>query len=97
MKTKTLQSPPPFTTADPLFPIVGIGASTVGLAAFQAFFSGMPPDKEPCMAFVLGQHLAPDHKSILTDLIRRYTSMQVFEVIPCAGFCFCAGGMNHVN
>src|ERR1035441_6109964 len=26
------------------------------------------------------QHLAPDHKSILTDLIRRYTRMQVFEV-----------------
>ncbi len=32
------------------------------------------------MAFVLVQHLAPDHTSILTDLIRRYTSMQVFEV-----------------
>jgi two-component system CheB/CheR fusion protein len=29
---------------------------------------------------VLVQHLAPDHKSILTDLIRRYTRMQVFEV-----------------
>jgi two-component system CheB/CheR fusion protein len=26
------------------------------------------------------QHLAPDHKSILTDLIRRYTRMQVYEV-----------------
>jgi len=32
------------------------------------------------MAFVLVQHLAPDHKSILSDLIRRYTRMQVFEV-----------------
>jgi two-component system CheB/CheR fusion protein len=32
------------------------------------------------MAFVLVQHLAPDHKSILTDLIRRYTRMSVFEV-----------------
>jgi two-component system CheB/CheR fusion protein len=32
------------------------------------------------MAFVLVQHLAPDHTSILTDLIRRYTRMQVFEV-----------------
>ena len=62
------------------FPIVGIGASAGGLAAFEAFFSGMPADKEPGMAFVLVQHLAPDHKSILTDLIRRYTRMQVFEV-----------------
>ncbi|MBM9537914.1 chemotaxis protein CheB [Desulfobulbus alkaliphilus] len=65
-------------TAD--FPIVGIGASAGGLAAFESFFSGMPVDEEPGMAFVLVQHLAPDHKSILTDLIKRYTRMQVFEV-----------------
>ncbi|MEI6309654.1 MAG: chemotaxis protein CheB [bacterium] len=62
------------------FPIVGIGASAGGLAAFEAFFSGMPADTDPGMAFILVQHLAPDHESILTDLIRRYTRMQVFEV-----------------
>jgi two-component system CheB/CheR fusion protein len=62
------------------FPVVGIGASAGGLAAFEAFFSGMPAGADPGMAFVLVQHLAPDHKSILTDLIRRYTRMQVFEV-----------------
>ena len=42
------------------FPIVGIGASAGGLAAFGAFFSGMPADTNPNMAFVLVQHLAPD-------------------------------------
>ena len=62
------------------FPIVGIGASAGGLAAFEAFFSGMPADTDPGMAFVLVQHLDPHHKSILSDLIRRYTRMQVFEV-----------------
>ncbi len=62
------------------FPIVGIGASAGGLAAFETFFSGMPEDTDPGMAFVLVQHLAPDHKSILAELIRRYTRMQVFEV-----------------
>ena len=62
------------------FPIVGIGASAGGLAAFEAFFSGMPATTDPGMAFVLVQHLAPDHKSILTELIRRYTRMQVYEV-----------------
>jgi two-component system CheB/CheR fusion protein len=61
-------------------PIVGIGASAGGLAAFEAFFSGLPADRDPGMAFVLVQHLAPDHKSVLTELIRRYTRMQVFEV-----------------
>jgi two-component system, chemotaxis family, CheB/CheR fusion protein len=62
------------------FPIVGIGASAGGLAALEAFFSAMPVDADPGMAFVVVQHLAPDHKSLLTDLIRRRTRMQVFEV-----------------
>ncbi len=62
------------------FPVVGIGASAGGLAAFEAFFSGMPAENDPGMAFVLVQHLAPDHKSILTGLIQRYTRMKVFEV-----------------
>ncbi|MFH1081497.1 MAG: chemotaxis protein CheB [Pseudomonadota bacterium] len=62
------------------FPIVGIGASAGGLAAFEAFFSGMPADVDPGMAFVLVQHLAPDHKSILTELVRRYTRMRVYEI-----------------
>jgi len=62
------------------FPIVGIGASAGGLAAFEAFFSGMPAHTDSGMAFVLVQHLAPDHKSLLVELVKRYTRMQVFEV-----------------
>ena len=62
------------------FPIVGIGASAGGLAAFEAFFSGMPADIEPGMAFVVVQHLAPDHSSILTELMQRHTRMKVYEV-----------------
>ncbi len=62
------------------FPVVGIGASAGGLAAFEAFFSAMPPDTDSGMSFVLVQHLAPDHKSILSDLVRRYTRMRVFDV-----------------
>nr|WP_245535836.1 chemotaxis protein CheB [Thiorhodococcus drewsii] len=61
------------------FPVVGIGASAGGLAAFESFFSAIPVDTETGMAFVLVQHLAPDHKSILTDLVKRYTCMQVSE------------------
>ncbi|MBC7918109.1 MAG: PAS domain-containing protein [Rhodoferax sp.] len=62
------------------FPIVGIGASAGGLAAFTAFFSGMPAVGDPGMAFVLVQHLAPDHTSMLTELIQRTTRMKVAEV-----------------
>lgn len=62
------------------FPVVGIGASAGGLAAFEAFFSAMPADTDPDMAFVLVQHLSPDHKSGLSNLVRRYTRMRVREV-----------------
>jgi two-component system CheB/CheR fusion protein len=64
----------------PPFLIVGIGASAGGLEAFEAFFSGMPTNVDPGMAFVLVQHLAPDHKSMLSEIVRHYTRMQVFEV-----------------
>jgi two-component system CheB/CheR fusion protein len=62
------------------FPIVGIGASAGGLAAIEAFFAAMPRDKTIGVAFVLVQHLSPDHKSILIDLVKRYTGMPVFLV-----------------
>ncbi|MEI6269098.1 MAG: chemotaxis protein CheB [Methylococcaceae bacterium] len=68
------------TTSPSNFPIVGIGASAGGLAAFEAFFSGMPTDIDPDMAFILVQHLAPDHKSLLTELIQHCTRMPVIEV-----------------
>jgi chemotaxis response regulator CheB len=56
----------------------GFGASAGGLDAFERFFTNMPPDTG--MAFVLVQHLDPTHKSILSELIKRYTSMKVLEV-----------------
>ncbi len=40
----------------------------------------MPAETDPAMAFVLVQHLAPDHESMLSELIKRYTRMQVYEV-----------------
>ena len=64
----------------PLFPIIGIGASAGGLAAFEAFFSGMPNDPKPNMAFVLIQHLSPDYCSILSELIQKHTLMPVHQV-----------------
>src|ERR1700722_11765425 len=53
--------------------IVGIGASAGGLDAFKTFFAAMPGDSG--MAFVLVQHLDPNHKSILAELVGRQTAM----------------------
>ena len=62
------------------FPIVGVGASAGGLAAFEKFLSGIPEGVDPGMAFVLVQHLAPTHKSILAEILGRSTSLTVVEV-----------------
>jgi len=70
---------PPKTTHTKTFPIVGIGASAGGLAAFEAFFSRLPLEPVPC-AFVLIQHLSPDFKSSLVEIIGKYTAMSVFEI-----------------
>jgi len=62
-----------------VFPVVGIGASAGGLAAFEAFFAAMPADVDPGMAFILVQHLSPNHRSLLVELNRRFTRMKVYE------------------
>ncbi len=66
-------SPPPPGS----FPIVGVGASAGGLEAFTALLKGIPP--RTGMAFVLVQHLAPKHESILGSLLARTTEMPVLE------------------
>ena len=60
------------------FLIVGIGASAGGLEAFKTFFSELPD--APGMAFVIVQHLDPTHKSLMVDLLKKYTKMQISEV-----------------
>jgi two-component system, chemotaxis family, CheB/CheR fusion protein len=59
------------------FPIVGIGASAGGIDAFHSFFNHMPAD---CgMAFVILLHLPADRKSMLTDILARWTPMRVTD------------------
>jgi two-component system CheB/CheR fusion protein len=55
--------------------IVGIGASAGGVEAFQSFFKSMPPASG--YGFVVILHLAPDHRSLLTDILSRATTMPV--------------------
>ncbi len=57
------------------FPIVGIGASAGGLEALELFFENMPIDSG--MAFVVIQHLDPNHAGIMPELLQRITPMTV--------------------
>ena len=49
------------------------------------------------MAFVLVQHLASDRKSILSDLVKRYTRLQVFDVEEAPSPRHRAGGRDWVS
>jgi two-component system CheB/CheR fusion protein len=60
------------------FPVVAIGASAGGLAAFTALLNALPV--KTGMAFVLIQHLEPKHESALTTLLSKATLMPVVEV-----------------
>ena len=60
-----------------VFLTVGIGASAGGLDAFKSFFSQVAPDTG--MAFVLVQHLSPDYKSMLAELLGKTTALDVVE------------------
>ncbi|PIV17700.1 MAG: chemotaxis protein CheB, partial [Flavobacteriales bacterium CG03_land_8_20_14_0_80_35_15] len=60
------------------FPIVGIGASAGGLEALELFFENVP--KNSGMAYVVIQHLDPNHVGILPELLQRTTEMKVLRV-----------------
>lgn len=59
------------------FYIVGIGTSAGGLKALQSFFESCP-DRSG-MAFVVVQHLSPDYKSLMPELLAKHTNMSVAE------------------
>lgn len=58
--------------------LVAIGASAGGLEAFEQFFKNMPEDSG--MGFVLIPHLSPEHKSIMPELLSRYSRMSFVQV-----------------
>jgi two-component system CheB/CheR fusion protein len=58
--------------------VVGIGASAGGLEALQQFLTFLPSNTG--MAFVIIQHLAPNHKSMLVDILGKYNSMPITEI-----------------
>ncbi len=62
----------------PAFHVVGIGASAGGLEALEAFFHAMPSGSG--MAFVVVQHLSPDFKSHMEELLARQTTIPIYRV-----------------
>ncbi len=59
--------------------IVGVGASAGGLEALETLFKTLPEDSG--MAYVVIQHLSPDFKSHMEELLARHTSMPIHRVV----------------
>lgn len=59
-------------------PVVGIGASAGGLEALEGLFAHMIPTSN--MAFVVVQHLASKHKSIMGSLLEKHTIMPIHNI-----------------
>src|SRR5678809_1333232 len=60
------------------FRVVGIGASAGGLKAFGQMIKAIPVDSG--MAFILVQHLDPNHESILAELLQKITLIPIVEI-----------------
>jgi len=71
-------SPLDDATVRPCRGIVALGASAGGLAAFERFFRSLEPGSG--LAFVVVQHLSPEHESILPQLLSAFTKMPVEPV-----------------
>lgn len=73
----TVTPPPPAaSTSAPAF-YVGIGASAGGLEALEQLFAQLPVDSGS--AFVVIQHLSPDYKSMMVELLSKRTTMPVWR------------------
>lgn len=55
--------------------IVAVGASAGGLEAIESFFVNMPADSG--LGFIVIQHLSPDYKSLMVELLSKKTDMKV--------------------
>ena len=57
--------------------VAGVGASAGGLESLERFFRAIPARSG--VAFVIVQHLSPDHKSLMEELFTRFTPIPVRE------------------
>ncbi|MFB9329323.1 CheR family methyltransferase [Paenibacillus aurantiacus] len=57
--------------------IIGIGASAGGLEGLKTLFQEVKSDNG--LAFVVIQHLSPHYKSLMSEILAKYTSLRILE------------------
>ncbi|BDC99162.1 chemotaxis protein CheB [Persicobacter psychrovividus] len=76
-KTQTEKSYAPHEINPQDFQVIGIGASAGGLEVLKEFFDHLP--RECPHSFVVIQHLSPDYKSLMAELLAKNTDIPVKE------------------
>jgi len=107
-KSRVVSQPTAAVRAPPPFQIVGIGASAGGLEACRKLLNALPAVTG--MAFVLVQHLDPTHESMMVDLLKSHTALNVLQaaegmlieaehlyVIPPGTYLSVSDGMLHLS
>jgi len=67
----------PVASVSHSFPVIAMAASVGGLKALSIILGGLPADFPAAIAIVM--HVAPDHKSLLTEILKCRTQLQVAE------------------
>jgi chemotaxis response regulator CheB len=67
----------PMMPASRAFPVIAMAASVGGLKALSLILGGLPADFPAAIAIVM--HVAPDHKSLLAEILKCRTNLQVTE------------------
>ncbi|MCM8570447.1 PAS domain-containing protein [Gramella jeungdoensis] len=58
--------------------IIAVGASAGGLEALKKFFKNIPADDKN--AYVVIQHLSPDYKSMMGELLKKNTNLPIVQI-----------------
>ena len=58
--------------------IIAVGASAGGLEALKSFFKNIPAGDNN--AYVIIQHLSPDYKSMMGELLKKNTNLPIVQI-----------------
>ena len=67
----------PVAAANRSLPVIAMAASVGGLKALSIILGNLPPDFPAAIAIVM--HVAPDHKSLLAEILKCRTHLQVTQ------------------
>jgi two-component system, chemotaxis family, protein-glutamate methylesterase/glutaminase len=89
----------PRTPASRVFPVIAMAASVGGLKALSVILGGLPANFPAAIAIVM--HLAPEHKSILAEILNSRTHLAVKQAhtgdVLSRGSVFVAPPNHHLS